>query len=60
MAIIDRKKAASRPVINLLSLWPKDVKNDCDSVFIVVPYNALVCIGGVVVNGTVFLSRDSR
>ena len=43
MAVVDSKEAALWPVLVLSVRWLGDIENDGHSVFIVIPYEALVC-----------------
>lgn len=45
MTIINSKERASRPKVNLFELGLNDVQDDRHSIFIVIPYHTLVCIG---------------
>lgn len=54
VAIENSKELAFRPPFTLFVWGFLDVEDDGDSVFIVVPYNSLVGVGGVGFNDTVF------
>ena len=55
MAIIDSEERASRPVVNLFEFRFNYIQNDADSVFIVVSYHSLVCVGCIGYNYSVLL-----
>ena len=56
MTIIHRKEWASWPLVDLLEFWLYDIQNYRNSVFIVISYNALMGIGSITANYTIFLT----
>ena len=58
MAIVDSKEGASWPLINLLELWLDNVKDDADSIFVVVPDNSLMSVCRVAANDSILLASE--
>ena len=44
MTVVNSEEGASRPLVDLLELRLNDVENDADSVFVVVPDDALMSV----------------
>ena len=55
MAIVNGKEGASGPEVNLLELRLDDIEDDGDTVFVVVTNHALVSVGSVRDDDTIFL-----
>ena len=55
MTIIDRKKTAPRPEVNLLELWLDDIQDYGDSIFIVAAHHALVSISCISDHNSILL-----
>jgi hypothetical protein len=58
MTIIDGKEAASGPLIDLLELWLYNIEDYANSIFIIVPDNSLMRIGGVTTDDTVLFAGE--
>ena len=60
MAIINTEEWAFRPVLNFLlfTLRFHDIKYDSNSIFIIIPDDALVCIGPVSWDHAIFFRRE--
>jgi hypothetical protein len=56
MTIKNPKEANLRPIsFPVLILWLKNIKDDTDAVFIVLPYYTLISVGSISLNDTAFL-----
>jgi len=56
VAVVDCEERAPRPLVDLFELWLDDVKNDADSILVIVPNDALVSVGRVAAHHSILFA----
>lgn len=60
MTIIDSKEWASGPIINLFEFWFYYIKDNWNSVLIIIPYNSLMSISWITADNTILFACKFR